>query len=414
MHPLAVVQDHIARPDGTDLVILGPNHAVHRLDAVAAWIWQHADGERSVDALLMGLRAEVDANADRELVFEALDRLADAALLQARIAPPSGVSRRVALHRLFGAGALAALSSVVARIPETEAAEGGICADDKSLIEEIAWLEAEQGAIADILDDWVEEGEKADDTSEVYLGQLRLRERSRKRLRVRYRTALEDANDDLGECLLDETSGKSIAARSKRRSLLLKIRREKATKRRLKSKERTNKRTHRLIKREHQSKAKLLNKEFLAKKKKKKAWQQQLSKEKMAKKQQATKLRLKAALGRQESHEKQNEAQYKERLEQLAVQAEREKKHSGARLVRAEQRKKLRADAFTSRQTEASWKKAGADDGVLAQAQKDALVAQEQASKIEAGQADDAASAAELAADAATGDAQKSAEFPGK
>ena len=94
MKPISVRTDRIARPLGAGLVILGPNHRVDQLDAVAAWLWTRADGTLDVDQLLHGLRAHVDAEADRAMVFEALDRLADASLLEARVAPPSGHSRR--------------------------------------------------------------------------------------------------------------------------------------------------------------------------------------------------------------------------------------------------------------------------------------------------------------------------------
>lgn len=393
MHPIANRQGHVARQQGAELIVLGPNHTVHCLDATAGWLWQHADGERSVDALLSGLRAQVDANADRELVFEALDRLADAELLQARIAPPSGVSRRVVLRRLMGAGALAALTAALGTSRVAAAATGGVCGEDKALIEEIAWLEAEQAAIADVLDGWVDEGEKADEAdklTETYLTRLRSKERQRKKRSASYAAQLEDATEDLAECKLDETSGAATAKRALRRKKHFAQRQEKMRKRHVQRQERGSKRMKQLLQREKSRKSQVSSHEATFKKKHaKNKLLLKKSQEMRSKKIGASESRSKAQISRSEQTAKLDAKQYEERLIQLRARQEADSKRIKGRLVQGEERSKTQAEAYTSRQSEQGWKKAGADDQILAIAQQDALQAQEEAKKIVGGASED-------------------------
>lgn len=69
------------------------------------------------------------------------------------MAPPAGLSRRGLITRLAGVSALAALTAVVG-LPIAALAAGPACGDDKALIDELAWLEAQTSAVADFLDQW--------------------------------------------------------------------------------------------------------------------------------------------------------------------------------------------------------------------------------------------------------------------
>ncbi len=86
------------------LVLRHPQREPVQLVGVAAAVWLHADGLRSVDDLAVLVGAPVDA------VWRALDELADAELMVARVAPPAasrGLSRREVLS-LAAAGAVTA------------------------------------------------------------------------------------------------------------------------------------------------------------------------------------------------------------------------------------------------------------------------------------------------------------------
>ncbi len=83
----------------------------HALGPVAAAVWGAADGTRDVAALVEVARA-VDATADARLVWQVLDGLADAGLLEARLAPAAPVVDRRALLGSLGAAALVAAFGV--------------------------------------------------------------------------------------------------------------------------------------------------------------------------------------------------------------------------------------------------------------------------------------------------------------
>ena len=104
MHPRAIVEGFVVEESGTELVLRHPAREALQLTGVAAAVWRHADGLRSVDELARHVGAEVDA------VWLALDELADAELVVARVAPPAasrGLSRREVLS-LAAAGAVTA------------------------------------------------------------------------------------------------------------------------------------------------------------------------------------------------------------------------------------------------------------------------------------------------------------------
>lgn len=96
MHPIATIQAKAAATAGT-------------LAGVDAQIVGLCDGTADLDAL------GVATGLARGALLDRLDALADAGMLQSRVAPPTGVSRRGLLGGLFGATAAAAVGAVLPR-----------------------------------------------------------------------------------------------------------------------------------------------------------------------------------------------------------------------------------------------------------------------------------------------------------
>ncbi|MCB9740024.1 MAG: hypothetical protein H6747_12230 [Deltaproteobacteria bacterium] len=379
MHPNARRDGIVARPLDGDLVLLGQDHDVHRLDAVTGWVWQHADGSKSPAALLTGLRAEVHADADLELVFEALDRLADAGLLQERVAPPAGVTRRVTMQRLAGASALAALTAILARSPAADAAAGGggQCADDKAIIEEIAWLEATEAAVAELLEDWVEEADAKDDADEYYVAALDAREVTRKKAAAELGDDLEEATDDLAACTLAAKKGiaHSEAKRKAQAKTLLKKRIGHAQERDQKATVRLKKRVESSLR--HESKAKHHIKKAAIHKSESAGGDTGAgtTEELLAasrKREQATKAH----------HEQNHKAAYKQSEEGVKLaeaSTESRIKSSETQYLHHEQREKRKAQWLKQTTEEQAAKGVAGSDYVLEQAQKEAMLAEQEA-----------------------------------
>jgi Coenzyme PQQ synthesis protein D (PqqD) len=94
------------------------HHKAHCLNKTAAFVWQHCDGETSVDELARLLRRETGSPADEEVIWYALDKLGQANLLAERLTPPTkdGMSRRRMIRRL---GALMMMPAVVSIVAPT-------------------------------------------------------------------------------------------------------------------------------------------------------------------------------------------------------------------------------------------------------------------------------------------------------
>lgn len=384
MHPIARREGFVVRPLGPDVVVLGPDRTVHRLDAVAGWVYQHADGQRDVASLAMGLRADVDANADTAVVFEALDLLADAGLLAARVAPPSGVSRRSMLQRLSGAAAIAALSAVVSR--PAFAAAGGICAEDKEIIDAIAELEAIEGAVAEVLDQWVEDAADSEKADEFYLARLGKTEREHKRRHQALAYKLDLATDDLADCKLDATAANFVAEkRAKMAQQQSKVRQEALAKHAVKTKEHAHKRRAVQVNNEEKRKQQLLQteenqKDVLRKKKIGEAQQEasmkasykqyELAREELEKRDKTREMTL---LAREEQMKK----QLAELQKDAEVRYESKAKNIDGQLLQSEERSKLFADSYAERQSEAASKDAGVIDRAMEIAQEEAMKAAE-------------------------------------
>ncbi|MCB9547919.1 MAG: hypothetical protein H6706_19035 [Myxococcales bacterium] len=102
---------------------------VHTLTPVLMAVWAAADGQTSVTGLVEAAR-RADPTADEELVWQALDALADAGLVS-RLAPPGMVvDRRAMLRQVASAAAAAAALALAprgagAQAPPSEAAAPG-------------------------------------------------------------------------------------------------------------------------------------------------------------------------------------------------------------------------------------------------------------------------------------------------
>lgn len=84
----------------------------HDLTPVLAAVWRAADGKTPVEGLVVAAQG-ADSTADLPLVWQALDTLADAGLLKARVAPPGAVVDRRALLRGVAAAAAAVVGVAV-------------------------------------------------------------------------------------------------------------------------------------------------------------------------------------------------------------------------------------------------------------------------------------------------------------
>jgi hypothetical protein len=121
MHPRARQNDILVEQVGDETIVYdGGRHEAHSLNRSASLVWQHSDGEHSVPQLAELLGAELGIEPDDALVDYALDRLANAHLLENE--PTVSLSRRDAVRRLTLAGAAAvALPVVLSMVAPTEA-----------------------------------------------------------------------------------------------------------------------------------------------------------------------------------------------------------------------------------------------------------------------------------------------------
>lgn len=89
---------------------------VHCLNRSAAFVWENADGTRSIDELALLFERELNVPAGRDLVLVALDQLAKADLLERKteVAGEEVTSRRAVAKRLAMAGMSAAMLPVIA------------------------------------------------------------------------------------------------------------------------------------------------------------------------------------------------------------------------------------------------------------------------------------------------------------
>jgi len=120
-HPRARQNDILVERVGDETIVYdGERHEAHSLNRSASLVWQHSDGEHSVPQLAELLGSELGIEPDESLVEYAIDRLANAHLIEN--APAESLSRRDAVRRLTLAGAaVVGLPIVLSMVAPTEA-----------------------------------------------------------------------------------------------------------------------------------------------------------------------------------------------------------------------------------------------------------------------------------------------------
>ncbi len=361
MNPVALRSHHSAYPLPSDhapggWVVIGPEHTYHKLDAVAAHVYTHADGTRDVAALAQSLVTTGITDADENLVHEALDRLADFGLLEKRVAPPAGVSRRVLLQRLAGGTALAALTAALG-VPRTaDAATAGLCGAERDLIDEIAYLEAQEGAVADLLDTWADALDKDEKADPFYAEALRSKEMEHKKRQQDYSVKLDDATDDLNACRVDRKIAKEETYKQQQQ-LKLKVRAQEADKKRQQQQEKFVAREAD-VKNAEDTRKKAIDSSKASEEKQKLATEASLTHE-------AQRLdRLKKLKAQEEDAKRQ-------RSMRLDEQTAKKLANSEAKFISAEEGAKVLSEAYVLRAEEAAQKQLGQTDYALTVAKEE-------------------------------------------
>jgi hypothetical protein len=93
-NPIALHTGHWLTDDGR---IGGRSEVATAVSQLEAWVWANADGTRTIAELAGNASHSLGLLVDRDLIWRALDSLADLGLLTARVTPPGSEPR--ALHR---------------------------------------------------------------------------------------------------------------------------------------------------------------------------------------------------------------------------------------------------------------------------------------------------------------------------
>lgn len=103
----------VLQRNGDAVQVSTPSGEVFHFAGLDALVLEAADGTNDMNALVALVRREIDPEATRETVFAALDRLADAGLLEGRVAPPAGGNRTTRRDMMRFVGATAAYAVMV-------------------------------------------------------------------------------------------------------------------------------------------------------------------------------------------------------------------------------------------------------------------------------------------------------------
>jgi hypothetical protein len=98
-------------------------HQAHCLNRTSAFVFRHADGQRSA----ADIAALLGPGADEDLVHAALDQLAAAGLLEAGPAPAASPASRRDVLRQVGLGAAALAPAVASLLVPTPAEAAATC-----------------------------------------------------------------------------------------------------------------------------------------------------------------------------------------------------------------------------------------------------------------------------------------------
>jgi hypothetical protein len=104
MKPLAIVDGFAVEAHGAQLILTRTGGDRFVLPPAMAAVWRAADGRTDVAGLLAAARA-VEPAADTQMVFAALDALADDGLLHRALPPVASEGRRRAMRTLAAAAA---------------------------------------------------------------------------------------------------------------------------------------------------------------------------------------------------------------------------------------------------------------------------------------------------------------------
>jgi hypothetical protein len=114
------------------------------LNQVAAWVWQHCDGQTTIEDLAARLHWELDVPADERVVRLALHQLSKANLLVEPIDEPAWAARQSRRQLLRTLGTLIALPAVMSiaaprasaatsvRCPAGQTACNGVCVNTQT------------------------------------------------------------------------------------------------------------------------------------------------------------------------------------------------------------------------------------------------------------------------------------------
>ena len=118
MHPKARSEGVMVREVDGDFVVYDEHEGrAHELNASAAFVWRHCDGETSISELAAALTSETGLPADEEIVQLALAQLSKAGLLEGpQDAFTARVSRRQLIQRLGLAGSVTLMLPMVGTI----------------------------------------------------------------------------------------------------------------------------------------------------------------------------------------------------------------------------------------------------------------------------------------------------------
>lgn len=118
-HPLARSRDLLVQPVGDELLVFDQTrNLAHTLNKTAALIFQHADGTRSTDDLVALLQANLNGEADADLVQMSLAHLRRAHLLQ-EAGPRSPEALRAARRRFVKKVGLVGALTLMIPVVET-------------------------------------------------------------------------------------------------------------------------------------------------------------------------------------------------------------------------------------------------------------------------------------------------------
>jgi hypothetical protein len=123
--PVARRHDVVVQEAGDDTLVYDlPRHKAHCLNATAAFVWRHSDGDSSVEKLAQLLATHTASPADTDVILLALRQLESANLLETPLRLDRTISRRDLIKK---AGIAVALVPVVASLVAPTPAQAASC-----------------------------------------------------------------------------------------------------------------------------------------------------------------------------------------------------------------------------------------------------------------------------------------------